>query len=85
MASITITQVQLLTGITNNVPSSLYWNTTTEIEISINPDNIIGVGYVFDSYQKVYVPGLVQIYILGITFPIYSSDSYASIVAYMNP
>ena len=85
MASITITQVQLLTGTTNNLPSSLYWNTTTETEMSINPDNIIGVGYVFDIYQKKYIPGLVQIYILGVMLPIYSSDTYASIVAYMNP
>lgn len=85
MASVTITQVQLQTTIINGIASSQYWSPNTQIEISINPNNIIAVGYVFDIYQNHYIPGLVQIYILGSTLPIYSSDSYASIVAYMNP
>ena len=85
MASVTITQVQLQTEITAGVPSSQYWNTNTAIEMSINPDNIIGVGYVFDIYKQRYIAGLVQIYVFGIIMPIYSSNSYASIVAYMNP
>lgn len=85
MASITITQVQLETETSAGVPSSQYWSSNTGIEMSINPDNIIAVGYVFDIYQKHYIPGLVQIYILGVMLPIYSSNSYASIVAYMNP
>lgn len=85
MASITITQVQLETSIIAGTPSSQYWTPNTEIDMSINPNNIIAVGYVFDTFQKRYISGLIQIYILGITFPIYSSDSYASIEAYMNP
>lgn len=85
MASITVTQVQLQTGYTSGVISSQYWSPNTEIEISINPDNIIGVGYVFDTFQKLYIPGIIQIFLFGIAFPIYSTDSYESIVAYMNP
>ena len=85
MASVTITQVQLLTGITNNSPSSLYWNTNTEKEMSIDPLSIVAVGYVFDTFQKNYIPGIVQIFFSGIMAPIYSSNSYESIVAYMNP
>jgi|APGre2960657404_1045060.scaffolds.fasta_scaffold44950_4 hypothetical protein len=85
MASITITQVQLETGTSAGVPSSQYWSPNTGIEMSINPDNIIAVGYVFDTFQKHYISGIIQIFLFGIAFPIYSSDSYASIVAYMNP
>jgi hypothetical protein len=85
MACITITQVQLQIGVTAGVPSSQYWTPDSESEMSINPDNIIGVGYVFDVYQKTYIAGIIQIYLFGVALPIYSSDSYESIVAYMNP
>lgn len=85
MASITITQVQLETSTIAGTPSSQYWTTNTEIDMSINPNNIIAVGYVFDTFQKHYISGIVQIYLFGIILPIYSSNSYASIVAYMNP
>ena len=85
MASITITQVQLQTGYTSGVPTSQYWRPTTEIEMSINPDNIIGVGHVYDILNNSYIAGIIQVYIFGVLTPIYSSDSYESIVAYMNP
>jgi len=85
MASITITQVQLQTKITNGIASSQYWTTNTAIEASINPDNIIAVAYVYDIYLNHYIPGIIQIFLFGVVAPIYSSDSYASIVAYMNP
>jgi len=85
MASITITQVQLQTRLTNGLPSGQYWTTYTEKEASINPDNIVAVGYVFDIYLNHYIPGIIQIILSGVGAPIYSSDSYASIVAYMNP
>lgn len=85
MASITITQVQLQTTYTSGIPSAQYWSTNTQIEISIVQDNIIGVGYVFDTFKNQYIPGLIQVFLFGIAFPIYSSDSYESIVAYMNP
>lgn len=85
MASITITQVQLQTGTTAGTPSSQYWSPNSAKEMSINPDNIIAVGYVFDIYQKIYIPGLIQIFLSGVMATIYSSDSYESIVAYMNP
>jgi len=85
MASITITQVQLQTRLTNGLPSGQYWTTYTEKEASINPDNIIAVAYVYDIYLNHYIPGIIQIFLFGVVAPIYSSDSYASIVAYMNP
>lgn len=85
MASITITQVQLQTKFENNVPTNQYWTAFTEKEASINPDNIVAVAYVFDIYLNHYIPGIIQIILSGVAAPIYSSDSYASIVAYMNP
>jgi len=87
MASVTITQVQLQNqpGNIPGVQTSLYWSTSTEKEMSINPINILAVGYVWDAVANNYVLGLIQLYLLGYQTPIYSSDSYASIVAYMNP
>lgn len=86
MASVTITQVQLQSQTpTDATPTSLYWSTNTEIEMSINPNNIAAVGYVFDVALKTYVAGIIQIYLIGSMLPIYSTNSYASIVAYMNP
>lgn len=86
MASVTITQVQLQQEIDSSRQStSLYWSTSTRKEMSINPDNIIGVIYVFDPFQKRYVSGIIQILLSGTVFPIYSTDSYESIVAHMNP
>jgi hypothetical protein len=87
MASVTITQVQLQKQPGNNpaIPTSLYWSTTTEKQMSINPINILAVGYVWDVAENNYVPGLIQIFLLGYQTPIYSSNSYASIVAFMNP
>jgi hypothetical protein len=87
MASVTITQVQLQQqpGNSPGVPTSLYWSTDTQKPMSINPINIVAVGYVWDAVENDYVPGLVQIFLLGSVTVIYSSNSYASIVAFMNP
>ena len=85
MASITITQVQLQTKVENGLPTNQYWTPFTEKEASINPDNIVAVTYVFDIYANHYIPGIIQILLSGFPLPVYSSDSYASIVAYMNP
>lgn len=85
MASITITQVQLQTKFTSNIPTSQYWTSVTKKEASIDPDSIIAVAYVYDIYLNQYIPGIIQILLSGFPLPIYSSDSYASIVAYMNP
>jgi hypothetical protein len=85
MASITITQVQLQTKFENGLPTNQYWTPFTEKEASINPDNIVAVAYVYDIYLNHYIPGIIQIILAGALGPIYSSDSYASIVAYMNP
>jgi hypothetical protein len=85
MASITITQVQLQTKVENGLPTGQYWTSLTEKEASINPDNIVAVAYVFDIYANHYIPGIIQILLSGFPLPVYSSDSYASIVAYMNP
>ena len=85
MASITITQVQLQTKVENGLPTGQYWSPLSEKEASINPDNIVAVAYVYDIYLNHYIPGIIQIILAGALGPIYSSDSYASIVAYMNP
>jgi hypothetical protein len=85
MASIIITQVQLKTKVEKGLPTGQYWTPLTEKEASINPDNIIAVAYVYDIYLNHYIPGIIQIFLSGAILPIYSSDSYASIVAYMNP
>jgi hypothetical protein len=83
MASVTITQVQLQTRIENGIPTGQYWTAFTEKDASINPDNIVAVTYVFDTYLNHYIPGIIQIFISGVIGPIYSSDSYSSIVALM--
>ncbi len=81
MASITITQVQLQTKFENGLPTNQYWTPFTEKEATINPDNIAGVAYVFDIYLNHYIPGIIQIFLSGVAVPVYSSDSYASVVA----
>lgn len=85
MASVTITQVNLqqVSGPTGQ-PLNLYWNVLSSANMDIDPTKIVGVSYVWDPYAKVFVAGLVQIYLFGQAV-IYSSDSYESIVAYMNP
>jgi hypothetical protein len=86
MASVTITQIQLEIATVPNSPAplNLYWNSSSAAQISIDPTKIIAVGYVWDPTGKVYIPGIIQIYLSG-PFNIYSTASYESIVAYMNP
>lgn len=86
MASVTITQVQLIQATSpSGNPSSLYWNTDSSSPMDIDPEQILGVSYVWDSIGKTYIAGLIQIYLTGVIQTIYSSDSYESVVAYMNP
>jgi hypothetical protein len=86
MASITITQVHLMQAKAPNTGQilNLYWNTTSTAEMSIDPTKIVGVSYVWDNLVDVFIPGIIQIYIFGLG-SVYSTNSYESIVAYMNP
>lgn len=86
MASITITQVHLMQAKAPNTGQilNLYWNATSSAEMSIDPTKIVAVSYVWDNSVDRFIPGVIQIYLFGLG-SIYSSDSYESIVAYMNP
>jgi hypothetical protein len=53
--------------------------------MNIDPAQITAVSYVWDSVANNFIPGIIQIYLFGIITPIYSTNSYASVVAYMNP
>jgi hypothetical protein len=86
MATITITQVYLEQATApNGPPINQYWNTNSAGEMSIDSTKITAVSYVWDTLGKTFIPGIIQIYLNGILQPIYSTNSYASIVAYMNP
>jgi pyridoxine/pyridoxamine 5'-phosphate oxidase len=86
MASITITQVQLMQSIDPmGVPTGFYWSSDSAALMDINANQIAGVSYVWDNIANVYVSGIVQIYLTAIFQNIYSSNSYESIISYMNP
>ncbi len=85
MANVTITQVQLTAETNNsNTPVNYYYSLASESNMYIDAINILSVGYVWDTVANAYISGIVQIYIAGIPTPIYSTNTYASIVTYMN-
>lgn len=85
MANVTITQVQLIAETNNsNIPVNYYYSLASASNMYIDAINILSVGYVWDPVAHVYISGIVQMYIAGIPTPIYSTNTYASIVTYMN-
>lgn len=87
MASVAITQVYLMQATAPNTgtPINSYWNANSTAEMNIDPAQITAVSYVWDPVANNFIPGIIQIYLFGIVTPIYSTNSYASVVAYMNP
>jgi hypothetical protein len=84
MASVTLTQIQLRQGTSpNGQPLNLYWNVDSSAPISVDPTKIIAVAYAWDPIANTYIPGAIQVFSGNGFF--YSSDSYASVVDYMNP
>ena len=85
MASITLTQIQLIQAKgPTGAPAGLYWNTDSDSPIDIDPTKIISVAYAWDVSTSLYGPGAIQVS-LSNAFAFFTSDSYASVVAYMNP
>jgi hypothetical protein len=82
MASVTITQIQLIQGKSTvpGKPMGLYWNTDSSSTIDVDPTKIVSVAYAWDSTVSKYVPGAIQVSLVNaLTF--FSSDSYASVAA----
>ena len=82
MASVTLTQIQLIQG-KSSVPgliAGLYWNTDSASPIDVDPTKIISVANAWDAGTSKYVPGAIQVSLANaLTF--FSSDSYASVAA----
>ncbi len=85
MASVTLTQIQLIQSKgPTGAPAGLYWNTDTDSPIDVDPTKIISVAYAWDVSTSKYVSGAIQVSLAN-GFAFFSSDSYESVVAYMNP
>ena len=81
MASVTITQIQLIQSKgPQGQPAGLYWNTDSTSTIDIDPTKIISVAYAWDITVSKYVPGAIQVSLAN-NFIFFSSDSYASVAA----
>jgi hypothetical protein len=85
MASVTFTQIQLIQSKSSTgLPAGLYWNTDSASPIDIDPTKIVGVGYAWDATTSKYIPGAIQVFLIN-AISFFSSDSYESVVEYMNP
>jgi len=81
MASITLTQIQLIQAKgPQGQPAGLYWNTDSASPIDIDSTKIVSVANAWDNTTSKYVPGAIQVSLMNaLTF--FSSDSYASVAA----
>lgn len=80
MASVTLTQIQLIQGKgPGGQPAGLYWNADSASPIDIDSTKVVAVAYAWDATTSKYVQGAIQVSLTNGSF--FSSDSYASVAA----
>jgi hypothetical protein len=82
MAAIQLTQVFLTQTIPLTVPATMYIVEGSESLIAINPTSLFGVGTVYQSNGTII--DVRQVYVAGSMLPIYVTDSYATVKAYID-
>lgn len=82
MASIQLTQVYLTQTTPPTNPPTMYMVEGSESFIAINPTSLSGVGTTYQSNGTII--DVRQVYVAGSMLPIYVTDSYATIKAYID-
>jgi len=82
MASIQLTQVILLQSLPAQSPNRTYVVTSSASPLAINPTSLAGVGSAYQADGSII--DVRQIYITGSMLPLYVTDSYATIKAYID-
>tara|TARA_B110000908_G_C10060222_1_gene360262 strand:- start:347 stop:604 length:258 start_codon:yes stop_codon:yes gene_type:complete len=83
MASIQLTQMTVTNSVPATPPLFLFVVEGSENLIAINPAYIISVGVGYQSDGSV-IPNIRTVYLTGVFSPIYVTDSYATVKAYMD-
>ncbi len=82
MASIQLTQVYLTQTAPPTNPPTMYMVEGSESLIAINPTSLSGVGTAYQSNGTII--DVRQVYVAGSMQPIYVTDSYATVKAYID-
>ena len=82
MASIQLTQVILLQALPAQSPNILYVIPGSASPLAINPTSLCGVGSAHQADGSIM--DVRQVYLTGSSIPLYVTDSYATIKAYID-
>tara|TARA_R110000782_G_scaffold153783_1_gene246208 strand:- start:184 stop:438 length:255 start_codon:yes stop_codon:yes gene_type:complete len=82
MASIQLTQVYLIQTAPPTLPATMYVVEGSESFVAINPVALNAVGQMYQ--QNGSIMDVRQVYITGSMLPIYVTDSYATVKAYID-
>ena len=82
MVAIQLTQVFLTQTTPQTAPATMYIVEGSESLIAINPTSLSGVGTAYQSNGTII--DVRQVYVAGSMLPIYVTDSYATVKAYID-